>query len=166
MKGDIKVNYGTLDEIVKKLRKYKNALNSMERSIENMNSKIENENKGESVSALIYKYQEIKRQIKSCEREIDDLYNIFRSYISDMTSIIRPISYHQMMRVSRNDIYWNMKEIFGSVDKIKRLKNKSLFGNVTNPFNDDEQKKNEEENAQKLKQAVKDIEKYYNRLET
>jgi len=108
----------------------------------------------------------IKRQIKSCEREIDDLYNIFRSYISDMTSIIRPVSYDKMMRVSRNDIYWNMKEIFGSVDKIKRLKNKSLFGNVTNPFNDDEQKKNEEENAQKLKQAVKDIEKYYNRLET
>lgn len=83
-----------------------------------------------------------------------------------MTSIIRPVSYDKMMRVSRNDIYWNMKEIFGSVDKIKRLKNKSLFGNVTNPFNDDEQKKNEEENAKKLKQAVKDIEKYYNRLET
>ena len=57
LKRDIKVNYGTLDEIVNKLNRYKNALNSMERSLDNMNSKIENENKGESVRALIYKYK-------------------------------------------------------------------------------------------------------------
>ena len=104
MKRDIKINYGVLESIVNDLSKYQTALEDMDNTLRNINTKLENENDGEAVNALKLKYKEVKGQIDTCHGEISDLYDIFNNYVTDMTDIIKPKNESQM-RESAEMIY-------------------------------------------------------------
>jgi gas vesicle protein len=48
---------------------------------------------------------------KKYETQINDLLSLFENYVQDTTAYISPISRNQMMRVDRNDIWANLKQI-------------------------------------------------------
>lgn len=165
MKRDIKVNYSVLDSIVKSLSQYKTALENMDSTLKNINAKLENENEGEAVNALKTKHVDIKSQIDSCHEEVADLYDIFNNYINDMTSIIKPKNYDNMMRVSRNDIYWNMQSVIGACTNVMMTsRNAAVFKSFPSPFADDETKARERRNGDKLDNLHNDIITYSNKL--
>ncbi len=90
------------------------------------------------------------------------------SYISDMTDYIAPENETAMMRVDRNDIWWNYKQIEGeatSFDWIVQdtgstpVTYKRLF--IPNPFSSDEEneaKKNLHSNRKKMQKVHADRE--------
>ena len=165
MKRDIKVNYGTIDSIVQELERYRSALESIESRIISINNKLESENSGEAVSALRTKYSDMKSQISSCKEEITDLHDIFCNYSNDMTSIIRPKNHESMMRVSRNDIYWNMETLISSCCNVGMTRrNAAVFKSFPSPFASDEEKAAERRNGDKLDDLHNSIGYYYNRL--
>ena len=165
MKRDIKVNYGTIDSIVQELERYRSALESIESRIISINNKLESENSGEAVSALRTKYSDMKSQISSCKEEITDLHDIFSNYSNDMTSIIRPKNHESMMRVSRNDIYWNMETLISSCCNVGMTRrNAAVFKSFPSPFASDEEKAAERRNGDKLDDLHNSIGYYYNRL--
>lgn len=165
MKRDIKVNYGAIDSVVQELDKYKGALENIESTINNINNKLESENEGEAVSALRNKYGEIKSQIESCKEEVTDLRHIFSNYADDMTSIIRPKNREAMMRVSRNDIYWNMETIINSCCNVGITKRRAgVFKSIPSPLASEEKKAAERRNGDKLQDLHNDIANCYNRL--
>lgn len=165
MKRDIKVNYGTIDSIVQELERYRSALENIESTIININNKLESENSGEAVSALRNKYSDMKGQIDSCKEEITDLRDIFSNYSNDMTSIIRPKNREAMMRVSRNDIYWNMETLISSCCNVGMTRrNAAVFKSFPSPFASDEEKAAERRNGDKLDDLHNSIGYHYNRL--
>ena len=126
MKRDIKVNYGTLSGVVSNLKQYNEAIESIDGLLISINEKLENENDGKAIEALQSKYDKLKGQIDSCKEETEDLYNIFNNYVNDMTAIIKPIDDQKMMRVSRNDIYWNKESIGNACDNIGNMMSSPL----------------------------------------
>ena len=165
MKRDIKINYGVLESIVNDLSKYQTALEDMDNTLRNINTKLENENDGEAVNALKLKYKEVKGQIDTCHGEISDLYDIFNNYVTDMTDIIKPKNESQMMRVSRNDIWWNMQTINNCCTNVLMTRhNASVFKSWPSPFADDEEKAAERRNGEKLDDLHNDIITYGNKL--
>ena len=165
MKRDIKVNYGTIDSIVQELERYRSALENIESTIININNKMESENSGEAVSALRAKYSDMKSQIDSCKEEITDLRDIFSNYSNDMTSIIRPKNHEAMMRVSRNDIYWNMETLISFCCNVGMTRrNAAVFKSFPSAFASDEEKAAERRNGDKLDDLHNSIGYHYNRL--
>ncbi|KAB7667706.1 hypothetical protein [Bacillus sp. B1-b2] len=110
MKRDIQINYGVLDQIIEQLHTYKNALHQMEQSLTSIAVYVEN-NEGKSLDAWDDRMQQSKKHIKSYENQIDDLLNLFENYVSDSTTYISPLSRNSMMRVNRNDIWWNLSQM-------------------------------------------------------
>lgn len=165
MKRDIKVNYGVLQSIVDNLSQYKKALENMDSTLKRINTKLENENDGEAVNALKNKYKEIKGQLDSCHEEVSDLYDIFNNYIIDMTGIIKPKNYDAMMRVSRNDIYWNMETIISACSGVMMTRrNAAVFRSFPSPFASNEEKAAERRNGNKLEEIYSDIISYGQKL--
>ena len=165
MKRDIKVNYGTIDSIVQELERYRSALENMESTIININNKLESENSGDAVSALRTKYSDMKSQIDSCKEEITDLHDIFSNYSNDMTSIIKPKNHEAMMRVSRNDIYWNMETLISFCCNVGMTRrNAAVFKSFPSAFASDEEKAAERRNGDKLDDLHNSIGYHYNRL--
>ena len=165
MKRDIKVNYGTIDSIVQELERYRSALENMESTIININNKLESENSGDAVSALRIKYSDMKSQIDSCKEEITDLHDIFSNYSNDMTSIIKPKNHEAMMRVSRNDIYWNMETLISFCCNVGMTRrNAAVFKSFPSAFASDEEKAAERRNGDKLDDLHNSIGYHYNRL--
>ncbi|WP_234969339.1 hypothetical protein [Bacillus massilinigeriensis] len=114
MKRDLQINYGILDNIIKQLHTYKNALDKMEASLEKINAFI-SLNEGESVEAWEDQLQKIKREIKNYRKQVKDLTNLFENYVERTTAHIAPLSRNAMMRVDRNDIAYNLDQIRDSV---------------------------------------------------
>ena len=127
MKRDLKINYSVLSSVVNNLKQYKENVESIDGILKSINEKLENENDGKAIKALEGKYDKIKSQIDSCKEEVSDLYDIFNNYINDMTSIIKPIDDKEVMRVSRNDIYWNKWSISRACDKVGSMMESPLL---------------------------------------
>ena len=165
MKRDIKVNYGVLKSIVNDLNQYKTALEDMDNTLKNIKKKLETENDGKAVNALKSKYKDIEDQVDSCHDEVSNLYDIFSNYITDMTDIIKPKNESQMMRVSRNDIWWNMQTINNCCTNVLMTsENAGVFMSWPSPFADDEEKAAERRNGNKLDRIYEEIITYGNKL--
>lgn len=127
MKRDLKINYGTMDEIIGKTKTYKNALDRMRTSLKNINDKIEWENLGKSVNEVGANYQTINEYINSCYEELEDLENIFQGFREDMTSTIRPKNIDALTRVSRDDVYFNLKTIVGACKRLTSISGQEYY---------------------------------------
>ncbi|RDU24229.1 hypothetical protein DWV06_05900 [Anaerosacchariphilus polymeriproducens] len=62
---------------------------------------------GKSIDAILDTKEDLEKDIKKCKNEIKDLYDLFQGYNTDMQNIMWPKNKENMMRVDRNDIWWN-----------------------------------------------------------
>ena len=82
-----------------------------------------------------------------------------------MTDIIKPKNESQIMRVSRNDIWWNMTTINSSCTNVLMTRqNAAVFKSWPSPFANDEEKAAERRNGDKLDNLHNDIITYGNKL--
>ncbi|NBJ71638.1 hypothetical protein, partial [Roseburia sp. 1XD42-34] len=125
MKRDLQINYGVLDDIIGELRKYKRALGKMDDSLDKVTTFMQT-NEGKSVEAWDQNISTSKEKIANYETQINDLLSLFENYVTDTTRYISPLSRNTMMRVDRNDIWANLKQIEGGItDNVFKALNKS-----------------------------------------
>ena len=151
-KNDIKVNYGTINILIYRLNQYKTALEDMKKAIHSI-EKIFNKGKGEAMEAFGIKSNELIKKIDGVEKEISDISGILKKYVTDMTAIIKPVSIDKMMRVDRNDIYWNMQTINGicmGIPLIPMNVGVSSFGDWFDWDEDEEERERRRRNDDKL----------------
>ncbi|MEN8906836.1 MAG: hypothetical protein ABF289_12835 [Clostridiales bacterium] len=110
MKRDLKINYDIIDDKVQKIKNYLTALEDMKNSYTNILNILEN-SESETIDELKKLVEKLKVDIKSCYGELKDLRSILTGYSRDMQAIIKPVNKKKMMRVSRNDIYWNLRSV-------------------------------------------------------
>ncbi|MEF2115455.1 hypothetical protein, partial [Clostridium frigoriphilum] len=165
MKRDIRINYSVLERISLNIKKYKTAIETIKEVLRFVNTKLQNENKGEAIEALKENYSELKGDIEGCQEELNDLYTIFDGYINEMQDIIRPVNSSSMMQVDRNDIWLNMESIFRACDEVGMLKiNVGTGMSLPNLFQSDEEKANAQKNSNMMEDIGDDIKYCYNRL--
>ncbi|MDS0527692.1 polymorphic toxin-type HINT domain-containing protein [Clostridium sp. SHJSY1] len=130
MKRDIRINYSLIYEITNQIYQYKAAIGIMENSLNGIKVILENENKGESITALIGRYESLQKKINSCKEELEDLYNLFGGYYNDMKTLIRPIKETDLVQVDGDDIWWNLQDIKDVIDEIDSKRRESSTINV------------------------------------
>ena len=151
-KNDIKVNYGAIHTLIYRLNRYKTALEDMKTAIHSIES-IFNKGKGEAMETFGIKSEELIKKIDGVEKEISDISGILQRYVTDMTAIIKPVSMDKMMRVDRNDIYWNMQTINGTcmgIPMIPMNVGVSSFGDWFDWDEDEEERERRRRNDDKL----------------
>ncbi|WHY79964.1 hypothetical protein QNH20_12820 [Neobacillus sp. WH10] len=161
MKNDIKINYGILDGIIEQLHVYKNALNTMHSSLAKISVFIA-ENQGESIDAWEGKIQDSQNYIKDYQEQMNDLLSLFENYVGETTAYISPLARHAMMRVDRNDIWFNLQQmetgILNNLPKAYLTANREPFPTF---FLSDEEKEREIEksrsNQAKLQMISREI---------
>ncbi|EPY2303520.1 hypothetical protein LAV35_10270 [Clostridium sporogenes] len=117
MKRDIKINYGKIEEIIYNISKYESALEDMESSLKSIHQQISNST-GESINALLENYEVLTRNIDICKEELRDLRKILSDYINEMSRYAQAIDRGRLIRVDRNDVWWNIKSMEGVINQI------------------------------------------------
>ncbi|MEL5897885.1 hypothetical protein AAGC94_07375, partial [Clostridium sporogenes] len=117
MKRDIKINYGKIEEIIYNISKYESALEDMESLLKSIHQQISNST-GESINALLENYEVLTRNIDICKEELRDLRKILSDYINEMSRYAQAIDRGSLIRVDRNDVWWNIKSMEGIINQI------------------------------------------------
>ncbi|GIP65687.1 hypothetical protein J32TS6_42420 [Virgibacillus pantothenticus] len=169
MKRDLQINYGVLDDIIGELRKYKRALGKMDDSLDKVTTFMQ-KNEGKSVQAWDQNISTSKEKIANYETQINDLLSLFENYVTDTTRYISPISRNTMMRVDRNDIWANLKQIEGGItNNLFKALNKSyqqpasFFGMFDDPT--DAEKEASEINRRHMERIQTSIESTRKKLQ-
>ena len=146
MKRDLKLNMSHLDAISRKVQSYIDAMEAVglaarkfEQTIKDQDSDAYNK-LSEQWETNVWENEKILKYRLGVIKEMID------SYISDMTDYIAPENETAMMRVDRNDIWWNYKQIEGEATSFDWMVQdtgstlatyKRLF--IPNPFSSDEE---------------------------
>ena len=146
MKRDLKLNMSHLDAISRKVQSYIDAMEAVglaarkfEQTIKDQDSDAYNK-LSEQWETNVWENEKILKYRLGVIKEMID------SYISDMTDYIAPENETAMMRVDRNDIWWNYKQIEGEATSFDLIVQdtgstlatyKRLF--IPNPFSSDEE---------------------------
>ena len=146
MKRDLKLNMSHLDAIFRKVQSYIDAMEAVglaarkfEQTIKDQDSDAYNK-LSEQWETNVWENEKILKYRLGVIKEMID------SYISDMTDYIAPENETTMMRVDRNDIWWNYKQIEGEATSFDWIVQdtgstlatyKRLF--IPNPFSNDEE---------------------------
>ena len=146
MKRDLKLNMSHLDAISRKVQRYIDAMEAVglaarkfEQTIKDQDSDAYNK-LSEQWETNVWENEKILKYRLGVIKEMID------SYISDMTDYIAPENETAMMRVDRNDIWWNYKQIEGEATSFDWMVQdtgstlatyKRLF--IPNPFSSDEE---------------------------
>ena len=113
MKRDLKLNMSHLDAISRKVQSYIDAMEAVELAARKFEQTIKDQDSdaynklSEQWETNVWKNEKILKYRLGVIKEMID------SYISDMTDYIAPENETAMMRVDRNDIWWNYKQIEG-----------------------------------------------------
>jgi hypothetical protein len=113
---DLKINYGILDDIVDQLNVYHQALQTMETSLHQLKVYMKS-NEGEAIDAWEEKIAESEDTISEYGEQVTDLLTLFDGYVTDTTAYITPVARQAMMRVDRNDIWFNLCQIEGGISQ-------------------------------------------------
>lgn len=146
-KRDLKVNYAIIEQIATTLAEYGGALVNIQEAMNEIETKVKS-GKGETVKELLKMSSKIKKSITEIKEEVDDLYKLFYGYKEDMCAIISPTTFGSMMRVDRNDIYWNKQDIIAACQAVCFCPINVSTYNFDFTWND-----SEEEKARKRKNA-------------
>jgi hypothetical protein len=128
------------------------------------------ESESKSIKVLEDKYREFTSEMEKCSVELEDLYTLLSGYTNDMQRIIKPINRDKFMRVDRDDIWFNLQQIFSSCGKVQNLRWTCSHANP--PYNygllmSDEEKAREEQNYKKVKRIWDEVlPKYSKKLDT
>ncbi|EPU1811178.1 DNA/RNA non-specific endonuclease [Listeria monocytogenes] len=127
MKRDLKINFGILEQICDELYQFMRALENMKSSVNNIDNLLANAS-GKSIEAISQDKKGVITAIDTYKEQVNDVYVLISDYIGDMTSYIRPINQYGLMRVDRDDIWWNISQLEGSnaVNVIKPTKYGSI----------------------------------------
>ena len=167
MKRDLKLNMSHLDAISRKVQSYIDAMEAVglaarkfEQTIKDQDSDAYNK-LSEQWETNVWENEKILKYRLGVIKEMID------SYISDMTDYIAPENETAMMRVDRNDIWWNYKQIEGEATSFDWIVQdtgstlatyKRLF--IPNPFSSDEEneaKKSAQQQEEDAGNAIKDF---------
>lgn len=139
MKRDLKINFGILEQIRDELYQFMRALENMKASVNNIDNLLANAS-GKSVEAISQDKKGVITAIDTYKEQVNDVYVLINDYIGDMTSYIRPINQYGLMRVDRDDIWWNISQIEGAntvnVTKPSRYGYTAIAGYETDANND------------------------------
>ncbi|HHR3147571.1 TPA: deaminase domain-containing protein [Listeria monocytogenes] len=139
MKRDLKINFGILEQIRDELYQFMRALENMKASVNNIDNLLANAS-GKSIEAISEDKQGVITAIDTYKEQVNDVYVLISDYIGDMTAYIRPINQYGLMRVDRDDIWWNISQIEGAnavnVTKPSRYGYTPIAGYETDANND------------------------------
>lgn len=139
MKRDLKINFGILEQIRDELYQFMRALENMKSSVNNIDNLLANAS-GKSIEAISQDKKDVITAIDTYKEQVNDVYVLISDYIGDMTSYIRPINQYGLMRVDRDDIWWNISQIEGAnavnVTKPSRYGYTAIAGYETDANND------------------------------
>ncbi|HAK1573822.1 TPA: hypothetical protein H1082_002748 [Listeria monocytogenes] len=139
MKRDLKINFGILEQIRDELYQFMRALENMKASVNNIDNLLANAS-GKSIEAISQDKKGVITAIDTYKEQVNDVYVLISDYIGDMTSYIRPINQYGLMRVDRDDIWWNISQIEGAnavnVTKPSRYGYTAIAGYETDANND------------------------------
>lgn len=139
MKRDLKINFGILEQIRDELYQFMRALENMKSSVNNIDNLLANAS-GKSIEAISEDKQGVITAIDTYKEQVNDVYVLISDYIGDMTAYIRPINQYGLMRVDRDDIWWNISQIEGAnavnVTKPSRYGYTPIAGYETDANND------------------------------
>lgn len=110
-KRDLRINYANLDEIESQLGTFQQALDTLENAVITMEKNLIENNSGKAVDKLEAQCNAIKKQLIPHREQVKDLKDLMSNYITEMTGLINPNNRNQETRVSRNDVWANMRSI-------------------------------------------------------
>ncbi|HDK7174373.1 TPA: TNT domain-containing protein [Clostridium botulinum] len=163
MKRNIKINYGKIEEIIYNISKYESALEDMESSLKSIHQEIRNST-GESINALLENYEVLTRNIDICKEELNDLRKILSDYINEMSRYAQAIDRGSLIRVDRNDVWWNIKSMEGIINQITDEQMKWGYNYSGSWSSDKDVIEREEYNARQIESINHIVEKYVNIL--
>ncbi|EJO5348892.1 AHH domain-containing protein [Clostridium botulinum] len=159
MKRDIKINYGKIEDIIYNISKYENALENMEDSLKYIQQEINNST-GESINALLNNYEVLTKNIDICKEELRDLKKILSDYINEMSRHAQATYKERLVRVDRNDVWWNINSIEGVINEITDEQLRCGYNYSGSWTSDKDVIKREEENGSKIEEINHIVEKY------
>ncbi|MGO5066445.1 MULTISPECIES: hypothetical protein [unclassified Clostridium] len=89
----------------------------MEASLNYIKAEI-NTSTGESIDSLLNNYELLIKNIGICKEELNDLRKILSDYINEMSGYAQAIHRASLIRVDRNDVWWNIKSMEGIINQI------------------------------------------------
>ncbi|EJO5349457.1 DNA/RNA non-specific endonuclease [Clostridium botulinum] len=159
MKRDIKINYGKIEDIIYNISKYENALENMEDSLKYIQQEINNST-GESINALLDNYEVLTKNIDICKEELRDLKKILSDYINEMSRHAQATYKERLVRVDRNDVWWNINSVEGVINEITDEQLRCGYNYSGSWSSDKDVIKREEENGSKIEEINHIVEKY------
>ncbi|MGO5117214.1 CdiA family toxin C-terminal domain-containing protein [Clostridium sporogenes] len=163
MKRDIKINYGKIEDIISNIIKYDGALNDMEASLNCIKGQINNST-GESIDSLLNNYELLIKNIGICKEELNDLRKILSDYINEMSGYAQAIHRGSLIRVDRNDVWWNIKSMEGIINQITDEQMRWGYNYSGSWSSDKDVIRREEYNASQIESINHIVEKYVNIL--
>ena len=146
MKRDLKLNMSHLDAISRKVQSYIDAMEAVELAARKFEQTIKDQD-SDAYNKLSEQWEtNVWENEKILKYRLGVIKEMIDSYISDMTDYIAPENETAMMRVDRNDIWWNYKQIEGEATSFDWIVQdtgstlatyKRLF--IPNPFSSDEE---------------------------
>ena len=146
MKRDLKLNMSHLDAISRKVQSYIDAMEAVELAARKFEQTIKDQD-SDAYNKLSEQWEtNVWENEKILKYRLGVIKEMIDSYISDMTDYIAPENETAMMRVDRNDIWWNYKQIEGEATSFDWMVQdtgstlatyKRLF--IPNPFSSDEE---------------------------
>ena len=146
MKRDLKLNMSHLDAIFRKVQSYIDAMEAVELAARKFEQTIKDQD-SDAYNKLSEQWEtNVWENEKILKYRLGVIKEMIDSYISDMTDYIAPENETAMMRVDRNDIWWNYKQIEGEATSFDWMVQdtgstlatyKRLF--IPNPFSSDEE---------------------------
>ena len=151
-KRDIIVNYGSLDELVRQLDTYVNALNDIRSAVKSIMLKMES-GRGLTIEHLKERDSTLVFEIDQVQKEILDLKNIIKNYTDEMTNIIKPVVRSNFMQVDRNDIWMNKEAINTACRNVYNIPNNTIiwaYNEGYSMFDDEDELADKRRNARNL----------------
>ena len=161
MKRDLKLNISHLDAISRKVQSYIDAMEAVELAARKFEQTIKDQD-SDAYNKLSEQWEtNVWENEKILKYRLGVIKEMIDSYISDMTDYIAPENETAMMRVDRNDIWWNYKQIEGEATSFDWIVQdtgstpatyKRLF--IPNPFSSDEENEAKKSAQQQEEDAI------------
>ena len=120
MKRELKLNFGELRLVQKRVTEFQDALADIDGAAAYFDDVL-GKQESEAAAVLVERHQEMAEEIRYFQDILEQLEALLENYISDMESYIMPEDENRMMLVDRNDIWWNMKQIGSNLSSAKNV---------------------------------------------
>lgn len=111
MKRDLKLNMSQLEAILAKTERHRKELEQIEAASAAFLEAVRDQDSSAYERLSAQWENDVSRKESSLKEKLEIISDILKGYISDMESYIKPNDPMEMMRVDRNDIWWNYTQI-------------------------------------------------------